>query len=308
MKVDLYKTFINKPIGIDILDIPELEKNHLFAGVLRLDKIHPVVSGNKEFKLRYFMLDALAAGADSIITWGGAFSNHLVATAFAARENGLGSTGIVRGERPPRLSPTLLAAINYGMRLHFVSREEYGRKSQTETLASIRKEFPGSWIIPEGGAGPEGIRGSEEILKIPGVSEYSHILCAVGTGTMFTGLARGSHGNQVVMGFPVLKSPDNLLMQCAEKIGLQGNMNNMRMFHGYQFGGYAKKNKALIDFMNSFYRLSSIPLDFVYTAKLFYGAIDLVQQNYFPKQSKLLLIHSGGMQGNESIPKGILAY
>ncbi len=308
MRAALYKTFIRNPIPIDRLDIPSLRKNRLLVDVLRLDKIHPVVSGNKEFKLKYYLIDALAAAAKSVITWGGAYSNHLVATAFAARENGLGSFGIVRGERPARLSHTLIAAMNYGMDLHFISRKEYGRKSEPESLSSIRKKFPGAWIIPEGGAGPEGISGSEEILDDPKFSDYTHILCAVGTATMFTGLANASCRNQVVMGFPVLRIADDLLIHCAEKIGDRDKWKNMHLIHGYHFGGYAKKNNTLIDFMNSFYRLSSIPLDFVYTAKLFYGFMDLVQENYFPKQSRLLLIHSGGLQGNASIPKGTLDY
>ena len=119
MRGALYKTFIRKPIPIDRLDIPALRKNRLLVDVLRLDKIHPVVSGNKEFKLKYYLSDALAKGAESVITWGGPYSNHLVATAFAARKNGLGSIGIVRGERPARISHTLMAAMNYGMRSPF---------------------------------------------------------------------------------------------------------------------------------------------------------------------------------------------
>ena len=125
---------------------------------------------------------------------------------------------------------------------------------------------------------------------------------------MFIGLAKASRKNQVVLGFPVLKCADDLLTHCAEKIGDRDKWKNIHMIQEYHFGGYAKKNSTLIDFMNSFYRLSSIPLDFVYTAKLFYGVMDLVQKNYFPKQSRLLLIHSGGLQGNASIPKGTLDY
>ncbi|MFI5155791.1 MAG: 1-aminocyclopropane-1-carboxylate deaminase/D-cysteine desulfhydrase [Chitinophagales bacterium] len=308
MRGPLYKTFIRKPIEIDHLDIPILRKNRLLADVLRLDKIHPIVSGNKEFKLKHYLIDALSTGAESVLTWGGAYSNHLVATAFAARENGLASLGIVRGERPSRPSHTLQTAMNYGMDLHFTSRGEFGRKTESETFLSLRKKFPGARIIPEGGAGLEGIRGSEEILDDPRLSDYSHILCAVGTATMFIGLANASRRNQIVMGFPVLRLANDLLIQCTEKIDDRDKWENMQMIQGYHFGGYAKKNNTLIDFMNSFYILSSIPLDFVYTAKLFYGFMDLVQKNYFPEKSKLLLIHSGGLQGNASIPKGTLVY
>jgi 1-aminocyclopropane-1-carboxylate deaminase len=280
--------------------------NNITADVLRLDLLHPVISGNKWFKLKGYLQQAQQLSANPIITFGGAWSNHLIATAFAAHEAGLNAIGIVRGEKPPVLSATLSSALQYGMQLEFISREDYtgiSREDYTgktgpDFLHQLSLRYPGAYIIPEGGAGPLGIQGSEDILRTTDTSSYTHILCAVGTGTMFRGLVRASLPGQTVIGVPVLKGFDLPLDQSRRA----------RLLHGYHFGGYARHPQELIDFINEFYRETAIPSDIVYTGKLFYALMDSIRRDYFPRSSRILVIHSGGLQGNRSLPPGRLEF
>nr|WP_214449173.1 pyridoxal-phosphate dependent enzyme [Flavihumibacter rivuli] len=273
--------------------------------ILRLDRFHPVVSGNKWFKLRYYLEEALQSGKKGLVTFGGAYSNHIVAAAFAAKENGLLSYGIIRGEEPRTLSPTLLEAEGYGMKFLFVSREQYQLKTQQPLFA----EFPAAdWtLIPEGGYGEAGIQGAATILDaVSNLEQFSHIAAAVGTGTMLAGLARRSLPLQQLVGISALKGEDHL----TEEVMVHGRINSdrLRIFFDYHFGGYAKHPSSLLDFMNGFYQQTSVPTDIVYTSKLCYGILDLAGKGYFPKGSNILLIHSGGLQGNRSLLKGELIF
>jgi 1-aminocyclopropane-1-carboxylate deaminase len=281
--------------------------NNITTDVLRLDRLHPVISGNKWFKLKGHLQQALQSSASPIITFGGAWSNHLLATACAAHEAGLNAIGMVRGEKPPTLSATLSSALHYGMQLEFISRQDYSEKSSPHFLHQLSLRYPGAYIIPEGGAGPLGIRGSEEILRIIDTSSYTHILCAIGTGTMFLGLVRASLPGQTVIGVPVLKGV-NPLAGAEPLILTPEQSERARLLDGYQFGGYARHPQVLLDFMNEFYRETAIPSDIVYTGKLFYALRDSIRNNYFPKSSRLLVIHSGGLQGNGSLKPGVLQF
>jgi 1-aminocyclopropane-1-carboxylate deaminase len=295
-------------LQIEGLGLPGLKASELKMDVLRLDKIHPVVSGNKYYKLKYYWKKAKEEGYKRILTWGGAFSNHLVATAFTANLLGFDSVGIVRGEKPIRLSHTLSAAAAYGMDLIYVSRTEYRQKSEPDFVEKLSRKFANTLLIPEGGAGNEGIKGAGEILFSVNTSAYSHILCAMGTGTMALGLARTAQPNQQILGISVLKGGEKEQDIISAQLAELEKRSQVAIYRNYHFGGYAKKSKDLIMFMNSFYEMTRIPLDFVYTAKLFYGALDLVNQKYFPARSNILLIHSGGLQGNLSLSKGELLY
>ncbi len=280
---------------IEPVPLPVFPEKGIEADTLRLDRIHPVISGNKWFKLKYYLLDAAAGKSKTLISFGGAYSNHIVALACAAKQCGFESVGIIRGEASGRPSPTLQAAAGYGMQLRFMSRAEYREK--TQWLHELSIKFPSSHIIPEGGAGEAGIKGSEEILALADQSKYSHIFCAMGTGTMCLGLARAASAQQYVHGICVLKGFQEF--QDAARL---------RIHHDYHFGGYAKKTPELIHFMNQLHRQTGIPTDFVYTGKLFYAVADLAGRDYFPAGSRLLLIHSGGLQGNRSLPKGMLDF
>jgi 1-aminocyclopropane-1-carboxylate deaminase/D-cysteine desulfhydrase-like pyridoxal-dependent ACC family enzyme len=282
--------------------------NNIRTDILRLDQLHPVISGNKWFKLKGHLQEALQSSGNRIITFGGPWSNHLIATAYAARQAGLAATGIVRGEKPPMLSATLTAAMEYGMQMEFVSRREYREKNEPGFLNRLTDRYPGAYIIPEGGAGLTGILGSEDILRSIDAGKYTHIGCAIGTGTMFLGLVRASVPGQLVIGVPVLKGVDQL--SALEPGSLLSPEQSARtcFLTGYHFGGYARHPPELLNFMNDFYRETGVPSDIVYTGKLFYAIRDSIIKDHFPKTAHLLVIHSGGLQGNLSLPAGILNF
>jgi len=280
---NLMKGEFNYPLSIQHVELPDLQRHQVTMDVLRLDQLHPVVSGNKWFKLKEWLRLAKDRDSRHLITFGGAWSNHIIATAYAAREAGLSATGIIRGERPANPSDTLIGAETYGMQLEFISREQYRQKEDQAFLARLSARYPGAIIIPEGGAGAPGIRGSMDILREIDSSPYSHILCAVGTGTTCKGLTAAAAAEQQVIGISVLSPP-------------------------YHFGGYAPHTPELLDFIRHFYRATGIPSDFVYTGKLFYAALDMVRKDYFPPNSRILVIHSGGLQGNRSLPPGVLGF
>jgi|CXWL01.1.fsa_nt_gi 1-aminocyclopropane-1-carboxylate deaminase len=288
-------------ITADKLNLPLLSEKNVEADVLRLDKIHPVVSGNKWFKLRYYLEEAILRRKKTIVTFGGAWSNHIVATAAACKIKKLKSIGIIRGEEPTLHSSTLADAQRLGMQLSFISRQNYSKKNIPEEL-----ENNDYFFINEGGYGIKGAEGAATILDHCNKETYTHICCAAGTGTMMAGLIKASLLTNKVMGISILKNNFDL-KENVEHL-LNHPKKNYEIIHDYHFGGYAKKNTQLIDFMNSFYGKTSVPSDFVYTGKLFFAVTDLVNNNFFPAGSKLLLIHSGGLQGNTSLSKGVLKF
>jgi 1-aminocyclopropane-1-carboxylate deaminase len=292
-------------LTVESLPWPELAEQKLQADVLRLDQLHPVLSGNKWFKLQQHLQ---LAGRSPILTFGGAWSNHLVATAFAAQQTGLSAIGIIRGERSSTLSATLQEAAGYGMQLEFITREQYAQKTQPALLHQWNDRFPGAYIIPEGGGGLPGIIGSETILSKTNAAPYTHILCAIGTGTTWLGLVRASLPGQSVIGVPVLKGLDNLEAIDPTTLLTQEQTNRAHLLPGYHFGGYARHPQPLIDFMNELYTHTGIPTDIVYTGKLFYAIYHNLQRHFFPAHSRLLIIHSGGLQGNRSLTPGRLLF
>ncbi|MBB6362200.1 MULTISPECIES: 1-aminocyclopropane-1-carboxylate deaminase/D-cysteine desulfhydrase [Acinetobacter] len=261
--------------------------------IRRLDLVHPQISGNKFFKLKYNFLEAKRQGYQHILSFGGAYSNHIAATAFAAQQFGFQSVGVIRGEeladRP--LNPTLATAQQFGMQLHFVSRDEYRRKQRPEYLAELARHFPEHYVIPEGGTNALAIRGCQEILK-ENDAKFDVICCAVGTGGTITGLIKASYTHQKVLGFSALKGSflEDEIAQLTKK-------TNWNILDDYCCGGYAKTSAALMQFIRDFEAEFSIPLEQIYTAKMLMGIFDLIEKNYFPAGSKLLVIHSGGLQG-----------
>jgi 1-aminocyclopropane-1-carboxylate deaminase/D-cysteine desulfhydrase-like pyridoxal-dependent ACC family enzyme len=295
-------------ISIDSLDLPSFRENGLDVQVLRLDKIHPEISGNKWFKLKYYLEECSSAQKKRLISFGGAFSNHLVALACTAHDHGFSSVGYIRGEKPAVLSPALLAAMRYGMELRFLSRAIYRDKEMPAFLNVLQSKFPDALLIPEGGSGEPGIRGAEEILRLRDTASYTHICCAVGTGTTLAGLVNASLPHQQITGISVLKGTQGLEPMGASRINSREKLSRTRIIHDYHFGGYAKKNAALLDFMNATHAMSGIPTDFVYTGKLLYAMSDLARNNYFPNGGRVLIIHSGGLRGNLSLPVGRLHF
>lgn len=287
-------------ITIDRVDLP-VNPNKIEVSVLRLDKIHPLISGNKWFKLQYYIEEAKRQQKNGLLTFGGAWSNHIIATAAAASMNGLQSTGIIRGKEPAVYSPTLVAASELGMHLYFTNREAYSNK-----------EIPGEidqssqLLIPEGGYGIIGALGAAGISQYFNRESFTHICCAVGTGTMLAGLINSSLPQQQLTGISVMKN-NNSLEEAVRSL-LHDPARDFTILHDFHEGGYAKHNPGLIAFMNEWMRLTGIPSDLVYTGKLFLAITRLAADGYFPLQSRLLLIHSGGLQGNASLSKETLIF
>ena len=282
------------------------EQHDIRLTVLRADLLHSVISGNKWFKLKYNLVDAKRLGKTGIASFGGAYSNHLLAMACICHSEGLASLAVVRGEEPPEYSPTLRQLRDYNTQLHFVSREAY--KDKDALRVKLNDEFPNYYWVNEGGQGENGIKGASEMLDFARPNDFTHIACAVGTGTMMKGLLRSATANQQVIGLPVLKIADPLNSDLVRYIGKDNEYKNYKLLFDYHHGGYAQKDIALIQFMNDLYRHYSVPTDFVYTGKLFKGVFSLIQANYFPRGSRLLIIHSGGLQGNRSLPPGSLIF
>jgi len=286
-----------KKITIDKIEVPFLQNKNVQLDVLRLDKIHPVISGNKWFKLKYHLDNFNAGNYNGIITFGGAWSNHILATACSCYLKKIKCIGIIRGEKPRQVSATLREAANYEMDLKFISRDTYAQKTSNEFLDTIKKEFPGHYIIPEGGAGKEGENGAADILQYTDGKNYTHLVCAMGTGTMFNGIRKAVSSNQNILGIVVLKGWKK-----------ENAIDEPGLLLDYHFGGYAKYDHVLINFMNEFFSLTGIPTDFVYTGKLAFALFDLMKKDHFPPGSKILMIHSGGLQGNASLQKGSLIF
>ena len=262
--------------------------------VQREDLIHPHVSGNKWRKLKYNLLEAQQKNYTKILTFGGAFSNHIVATAAAAAEMKMQSIGLIRGEEYLPLNHTLDQAKSFGMSFKYVDRETFREKSKIDWA----KKFPNYFIISEGGTNLLAVRGCEEI--VPNL-DFDIVCCACGTGGTIAGIINSLKPQQKAIGFPVLKGANFLRNDIQQYV----NTSNWELCLDYHFGGYAKVNKNLIDFMNTFKKTHHIPLDPVYTAKLFFGVFDLIAKDYFREGITILLIHTGGLQGIAGINQRI---
>lgn len=287
-------------ITIDNVPSKFFGTDQIEVDVLRLDKIHPVVSGNKIFKLKYHLEKFRKGGYKKIVTYGGAWSNHILATAFVCNANKIPCTGIIRGESPRELSPTLRQAKDWNMDLEFISRTEFDDE--------VKNKYPGkydqhSYLLPAGGAGEEGARGCGEMLQFTLSKTYSHIVAAMGTGTMALGLSNAASPEQRIIGVSVVKRS-----QIEDSVPEIFDKENVKIFYDYDFGGYARFAGRLFHFMNEFYSASGIPTDFVYTGKLFYGMNDLARKGFFKQGSSILAIHSGGLQGNRSLRDGVLQF
>ena len=252
--------------------------------VARLDEIHPFISGNKYFKLKYNLQSALAQNKQGIITMGGAFSNHLSATAFACHEAGLQSAGIIRGEIIQPLNSTLSFCDQMQMKLIPVDRKDYNRTSKT--VEEIRRNHDHLFFVPEGGDNAEGLQGCTEILSlIPDADSFTHIICCMGTGTTFKGIAASANKHQTAIGIPVLKiRTDEKDLFIHQHATIESTAEKQVLFD-YAGDGYAKLNEGQINFMNSFYTKTGIPTDIVYTGKLMQAVITLAEQDYFTRNN-----------------------
>ncbi len=266
--------------------------------IKREDALHSEISGNKFRKLKYNLEAATVQNKKTLLTFGGAFSNHILATAAAGKAYGFKTIGIIRGEELAlkiKQNPTLTAAQKLGMQLKFVSREVYRKKNTSLFLEALKQEFGDFYLLPEGGTNPLAVKGCEEILNVE-TQQYDYICCAVGTGGTLAGLINASNEKQQIIGFSVLKG--NFLCEEISKFTTKTNWTLLENFH---FGGYAKVNLELIQFINQFKQQNAIPLDPIYTGKMLFGIYYLMAENYFKENTKILAIHTGGLQGINGI-------
>ncbi len=268
--------------------------NGVDISVLRLDAIHPIVGGNKCFKLKYNLEVAKQLELKTIVTMGGAFSNHIAATALAGKEEGFKTIGIIRGEMPIPLNKTLKTAVVNGMELQFIDRTKFSY--YREHFELVKDFFKGAYCIPEGGSNELAIKGCREILtNLP--EDFDVVVCAVGTGTTLAGLTLSLKPHQQALGISVLKGADNLDEQVRQMISKEnGNPNQFTIQHDYHFGGYAHQHSGLNRFVDDFNANQSFKIEPIYTGRMFFALMDLAAKEYFPSRTKILAIHTGGLQ------------
>ncbi|MDX1353465.1 MAG: pyridoxal-phosphate dependent enzyme [Thiomicrorhabdus sp.] len=291
--------------------------------VKRDDQNHPLIQGNKWHKLKNNLMAAQAQGKTSLVTFGGAYSNHIAATAAAAQLYGLQAMGIIRGDelefQPEKWSHTLKTAQQHGMQLQFASRQTYRQKNHPSYLQTLQNQYPHAYILPEGGSNELAIMGFKELMQDINrqYPEWTHLFCPVGTGGTFTGLTLFSqeginpkHNSlKKVVGVAVLKQGHYLLEQIenwlsqmqnqAQAPQIKKELTQWKLLTEYHDGGYGKKSQTGIDFQNEFEKEFAILLDPIYTSKAFYAFYDQLKQGLIPKGSKIILMHTGGLQGRK---------
>ena len=276
------------------IQLPILEEKSIVLTIKREDLLHPLISGNKYRKLKYNLLHAKEKGYKTLLTFGGAFSNHILAVAAAGKENGFETIGVIRGEELSekwKQNPTLQLANQLGMRFKFVSREAYRTKDTIDFTKNLEKDFGVFYTIPEGGTNELAIKGCEEILTEQDRT-FDIVCTCVGTGGTIAGLINTAKQNQQVLGFSALKG-DFLNTEIENLTKKQG----WKLITDYHFGGYGKVNEKLITFINDFKTETGIPLDPIYTGKMLFGLLDMIKNDSFAKGTKILAIHTGGLQG-----------
>lgn len=276
------------------LNHPILQKAGIKLFIKREDLNHPFISGNKWWKLKYNLEAAIQLDHKTILTFGGAYSNHIYASAAACRELGLKSIGIIRGEETLPLNPTLSFAKECGMELHYVSREAYRKKNEEVFIQNLKDQFGDFYMIPEGGTNKLAMKGAKEFAQsLAKEVEFDYLCLPVGTGGTIAGMIEGLDKSKQVLGFASLKGGEFL----EDEIRTYTEKTNFKLLHDYHFGGYAKMTQSLTDFTNQFEKDHSIQLDPVYTSKMMFGVFDLIGKGFFNKNSTVMILHTGGLQG-----------
>ena len=287
------------------------EQKGITLYVKREDLLHPTVSGNKWRKLTYNLEAARAQGHDLLLTFGGAFSNHIYATAAAAKEAGFRAVGLIRGEEHLPLNATLQFAAEQGMELHYLDRSTYRDKDSPALHAQLREQFGDFYLIPEGGSNAAAVRGVAELVAEIDV-DFDLICCACGTGGTLAGMASACKPTQQVVGVPVLKGGEFIyrdasgLMQISEA----GFRRKAHLVLDAHFGGYARIRPELVDFMREVYTHNGLKLDPVYTAKALYALTQGLSQGRWPGVNRAVFVHTGGLQGIAGMEQrhGIIIY
>lgn len=264
----------------------------------REDLIHETISGNKWRKLKYNLLNAKKDGYNTLLTFGGAYSNHIHAAAYAGKLFGFNTIGIIRGEEHLPLNPTLADAVNFGMKIQYLNRKSYRNKTDTNLIKKLTDVYGRFYLLPEGGSNNLAVKGCTEIVNDINI-DYDFVAAACGTGGTLSGIISGLNGNKNIIGVPVLKGADFLRNDINNYVYNFSNKHytNWDLKLVYHFGGYAKVNKELIQFIKEFESLNNVSLDPIYTGKLLYAINDMIMKGEFPVDSKVIAIHSGGLQG-----------
>lgn len=275
-----------------------IEQSEVKLLIKREDQNHPFVSGNKWWKLKYNLEEALKINQTTLLTFGGAYSNHIYATAAAAHELGFKSIGIIRGEETLPLNPTLSFAKASGMQLQYISREAYRNKTEASFIERLHEEFGDFYLIPEGGTNELAVKGCAEFAtQLSSEADFDYLCLPVGTGGTIAGLAEGLNESKKIIGFPALKGADFL----ETEIRKYTPKKNWQLVYDYHFGGYAKVNKELTEFMDQFEKEFNVPLDPIYTSKMMFGIMNLIKKKYFEPDSEILVVHTGGLQGKAGL-------
>lgn len=272
-----------------------LQRHEIQLSVLRLDALDPYLGGNKWFKLQAYLRDAQQQGCKRLLSFGGAWSNHLYALAAAGQRFGFSTLGVVRGERPKQLNLLLTDLQAMGMQLRFVSRSDYRRRYEALYLDQLRSQFTPCYIIPEGGAGPLGVRGASNMLPKALHNGYDVFALACGSGTSAAGLLSVLPGSARLLGFSALKD-DGSLQRAIAAMAPEAQAG-WRIESNFAAGGFAQVSSELVKFMDDFTAATGIPLEPVYTAKLFMGLFALIETGEFSTGTRILALHTGGLQG-----------
>lgn len=293
----------NKNSRIQQIHFSEIENCGVSLFIKREDELHSFISGNKYRKLKYNLAEAAKQQKRTLLTFGGAYSNHIAATAAAGFAYNLKTIGIIRGDELAnhldetlQNNPTLKFASEHNMQFEFISRAVYRDKTSPEFIAALKEKFGDFYLVPEGGTNNFAVKGCEEILSEED-TKYDVICCAVGTGGTISGILNSLKNHQKAIGFPALKG--DFLQHEINKYIIK--KDNWSLNSNYHFGGYAKVSEELIIFINNFKSETKIPLDPVYTGKMMFGIVDLIKNNFFEKGTKILAIHTGGLQGIEGM-------
>ncbi|WP_187264549.1 1-aminocyclopropane-1-carboxylate deaminase/D-cysteine desulfhydrase [Pontibacter beigongshangensis] len=287
------------PAPLQQLRHPLLDQQNVELWVKREDLLHPALPGNKWRKLKYNLQEAKRQQKSTLLTFGGAYSNHIAAVAAAGEEFGFRTIGMIRGEEHLPLNPTLRFAISKGMELHYLSREVYRQKDAPDFLQQLSGQFQEPFILPEGGTNMLAVKGCTEIVTDIDM-KYDYICCASGTGGTLAGIIAGLKGEKQVLGFPALKGGAFLRPEIEQLLqNYSGrHFDNWELITNYHFGGYAKVKPELLTFMQQFRERHQVTLEPVYTGKMMFGVFDLVAKGFFPEGARIIAVHTGGLQGN----------
>lgn len=283
------------------IDHPLFQQHDVALYIKREDLVHTQISGNKWYKLKHNLQHAKDQGFSRLVSFGGAFSNHLHALAFAGQQFAFETIGVVRGERPERLNPTLADAEEWGMRLHFVSRADYRRRHDAEFVAKLVEPYQPCFVIPEGGANQWALAGCRDIVAgiNQQLTDFDVVCVPCGTGATLAGIVSALDGRAEVLGFSALKGATSLINEISVMVA-EFDAKSATQWHlidEFHCGGFAKMTSELVAFMQGWQQQTGVALDPVYTGKMMMGLCELLKRGYFPAGTTIVAVHTGGMQG-----------